>query len=366
MLTPKNITELPEWRELVSKYSHDWALAAEELMGVKLTHQQKLIVEAIQQKGSAVSVTTPHGIGHKSALAIICILYTILMPESKTIIVAPDFERNAMVTLSLMNMYWEKANTKAPLLGEYFQLVQNGLNHRYQKSWGCEIKPYRLNYEEDVAGYYAEHLLIIVMDAALVSYRLFGMLRASLVSGDSRILLTSAPPEEEHGHFYDSHHGRAKSEENPCGVYTAIKLNAEESPLLTQDYFDEFAKSHGGKNGDYYRRMVLGEFPGIREAVLESDMPKTMRFTMHDGSEWTMPLRVIARHHAQHHAKKHGVTTLEWLKSHTIPLFTADHNAIVEWAKTIPWENVAEYAHMLKPPKDRQEISWLTAEKIIE
>lgn len=50
MLTPKNITELPEWRELVSKYSHDWALAAEELMGVKLTHQQKLIVEAIQQK----------------------------------------------------------------------------------------------------------------------------------------------------------------------------------------------------------------------------------------------------------------------------------------------------------------------------
>lgn len=64
--------------------------------------------------------------------------------------------------------------------------------------------------------------------------------------------------------------------------------------------------------------------------------------------------------------QKHGVTTLEWLKSHTIPLFTADHNAIVEWAKTIPWEHVAEYAHMLKPPKDRHEISWLTAEKIIE
>ncbi|MCV5838114.1 hypothetical protein OFN62_34800, partial [Escherichia coli] len=84
---------------------------------------------------------------------------------------------------------------------------------------------------------------------------------------------------------------------------------------------------YGGRNSDDYRRMILGEFPGIREAVLESDMPKTMRFSMPDGSEWTMPLRVIAKHHAQHHAKKHGVTTLEWLKSHTIPLFTTDHIA---------------------------------------
>ncbi|HFP0389635.1 TPA: hypothetical protein ACHK8R_001803, partial [Escherichia coli] len=71
MQTTKNITELPEWRELVSQYSHDWILAAEDLMGVKLTHQQKLIVEAIQQKGSAVTVTTPEGIGQNTVMAII-------------------------------------------------------------------------------------------------------------------------------------------------------------------------------------------------------------------------------------------------------------------------------------------------------
>ncbi|ELB6352582.1 hypothetical protein RH380_003399 [Escherichia coli] len=366
MLTPKNITELPEWRELVSKYSHDWALAAEELMGVKLTHQQKLIVEAIQQKGSAVSVTTPEGIGQKTVIAIISILYTILMPESKTVIVSPKFYNCRRQVIQYISTYWDRVSNRIPLLGEYFKVDGNGINHRYREYWGCEIKPYHRNYEEGFGGYYAEHLLIIVTEAALAGDRLFSMLRASLVSDDSRILLMSAPSEEEHGHFYDSHHGRAKSEENPCGIYTAIKLNAEDTPIISQGYLDTIAEIYGGKNSDYYRRMILGEFPGIREAVLESDMPKTMRFSMPDGSEWIMPLRVIARHHAQHHAKKHGVTTLEWLKSHTIPLFTADHNAIVEWAKTIPWENVAEYAHMLKPPKDRQEISWLTAEKIIE
>lgn len=366
MLTPKNITELPEWRELVSKYSNDWVLAAEELMGVKLTHQQKLIVEAIQQKGSSVTVTTPKGIGQKTVMAIISILYTILMPESKTLIVSPRFYNCRRNVIQYISTYWDRVSKKKPFLEEYFKVDGNGINHRYQEYWGCEIKPCRRNHEEDVAGYYAEHLLIIVAEAALAGDRLFSILRASLVSDDSRILLMSAPSEEEHGHFYDSHHGRAKTEENPCGIYTAIKLNAEDTPIISQSYLDKISEMYGGKNSDDYRRMVLGEFPGIREAVLESDMPKTMRFSMPDGSEWTVPLKVVARLHAQRHAKIRGVTTLEWLKSHTIPLFTADHNAIVEWAKTIPWQDVAEYAHMIKLPKDMHEISWLTAEKIIE
>lgn len=259
---------------------------------------------------------------------------------------------------------WEALLKKQPFIIEYFKVGDSGL--MFNEFWGMCFCNFRLNYEDSIAGHYADHLLFIIVDSAHISDRAYSIVWASMTSGDSRILLTSIPSPEEIGFFYDSHHGRALAEDNPSGVYKAIKLSAEDSPFITQEYLDHFAERYGGRNSDDYRRMILGEFPGIREAVLESDMPKTMRFSMPDGSEWTIPLRVIARHHAQHHAKKHGVTTLEWLKSHTIPLFTADHNAIVEWAKTIPWENVAEYAHMLKPPKDRQEISWLTAEKIIE
>nr|DAH59123.1 MAG TPA: Terminase large subunit [Caudoviricetes sp.] len=364
MATKSNIYKDPRWLSLVEKYKDNWVLAAKELFDIDLSHQQQQIVEAIQPNNAKATVTTPHGIGRPQVLAVISTLYTIMYPDSRTVIVYPKSNACKKGIVAYVWQCWEALLKKQPFIIEYFKVGDSGL--MFNEFWGMCFCNYRLNYEDSIAGHYADHLLFIIVDSAHISDRAYSIVWTSMTSGDSRILLTSIPSPEEIGFFYDSHHGRALAEDNPSGVYKAIKLSAEDSPFITQEYLDHFAERYGGRNSDDYRRMILGEFPGIREAVLESDMPKTMRFSMPDGSEWTMPLRVIAKHHAQHHAKKHGVTTLEWLKSHTIPLFTADHNAIVEWAKTIPWGNVAEYAHMLKPPKDRQEISWLTAEKIIE
>ncbi|HHT8083602.1 TPA: hypothetical protein ACT2LF_003407 [Escherichia coli] len=364
MATKSNIYKDPRWLSLVEKYKDNWVLAAKELFDIDLSHQQQQIVEAIQPNNAKATVTTPYGIGRPQVLAVISTLYTIMYPDSRTVIVYPKSNVCKRGIVAYVWQCWEALLKKQPFIIEYFKVGDSGL--MFNEFWGMCFCNFRLNYEDSIAGHYADHLLFIIVDSAHISDRAYSIVWASMTSGNSRILLTSIPSPEEIGFFYDSHHGRALAEDNPSGVYKAIKLSAEDSPFITQEYLDHFAERYGGRNSDDYRRMILGEFPGIREAVLESDMPKTMRFSMPDGSEWTIPLRVIARHHAQHHAKKHGVTTLEWLKSHTIPLFTADHNAIVEWAKTIPWENVAEYAHMLKPPKDRQEISWLTAEKIIE
>lgn len=60
---------------------------------------------------------------------------------------------------------------------------------------------------------------------------------------------------------------------------------------------------------------------------------------------------------------KHNSSTLDWLKAYTIPLFSANHNAIAEWAKQIPWQDVAEEAFVEKPPRDLHEHCWLTSEK---
>ncbi|HBK0782236.1 TPA: hypothetical protein H7C65_004668, partial [Escherichia coli] len=173
----------------------------------------------------------------------------------------------------------------------------------------------------------------------------------------------SKPSEREKGYFYDSHHRLAHSENNPAGIFTAITLSTEDSPLVSEAYLEYKAKEFGGCNSDKYRRLIKGEFPGVREVMEKSSVPRNMHFTMTDGSKWVVPTLVIAKHHAEHHAKKHNSSTLTWLKTYTIPLFSANHNAIAEWAKQIPWRDVAEEAFVEKPPRDMHEHCWLTSEK---
>ncbi|TOE56077.1 terminase, partial [Vibrio parahaemolyticus] len=59
-----------------------------------------------------------------------------------------------------------------------------------------------------------------------------GIITGALTGQDNRILLLSQPTRPS-GYFYDTHHKLAKRPGNPDGVYTAITLNSEESPLVT-------------------------------------------------------------------------------------------------------------------------------------
>ncbi len=89
MATKSNIYKDPRWLSLVEKYKDNWVLAAKELFDIDLSHQQQQIVEAIQPNNAKATVTTPYGIGRPQVLAVISTLYTIMYPDSRTVIVYP-------------------------------------------------------------------------------------------------------------------------------------------------------------------------------------------------------------------------------------------------------------------------------------
>ncbi|EFO2898675.1 hypothetical protein CJC78_19735, partial [Escherichia coli] len=164
MATKSNIYKDPRWLSLVEKYKDNWVLAAKELFDIDLSHQQQQIVEAIQPNNAKATVTTPYGIGRPQVLAVISTLYTIMYPDSRTVIVYPKSNVCKRGIVAYVWQCWEALLKKQPFIIEYFKVGDSGL--MFNEFWGMCFCNYRLNYEDSIAGHYADHLLFIIVDSA--------------------------------------------------------------------------------------------------------------------------------------------------------------------------------------------------------
>lgn len=94
-------------------------------------------------------------------------------------------------------------------------------------------------------------------------------------------------------------------------------------------------------------------------------MKQWLCITMPDGSEWGVPVEVIARHRAANYADEFGGDVERSLSEDTIPLFAESPYAVCDWASSnMDWCDVKEHACKLKdaPPVDFQE-GWVNGAK---
>ena len=223
----------PRWRELVALYRYDWIAAADVLFGKTPTWQQDLIIESVQEQGSKTSVSSGHGTGKSDMTSIMIMLFIIMYPGARAIIVANKIQQVMTGIFKYIKINWATATSRFPWLADYFVLTETAFYEVTGKGvWTVVPKGFRLGSEEALAGEHADHLLYIIDEASGVSDRAFGIITGALTGQDNRILLLSQPTRPS-GYFYDTHHKLAKRPGNPDGVYTAITLNSEESPLVT-------------------------------------------------------------------------------------------------------------------------------------
>lgn len=352
----------PRWQDLVAKYQNNWPLAMQELLGYEPTKQQKLVLENAQGNSTMTTVSVGEGVGTTTLAAAILIIRTILYPMSQAYVCNGSPLIPLIIKRNVLPM-WNYALKKAPWLDNYFELSKGALVSRTERFWqGSHLSTEN---PEALAGALAEHLFYIVLNASDVSDECFGVIRAGLTEKDNGLILFSIPdPEKNSGHFYDSHHKLAKGPGNPCGMYTAISLNAEDSPLVTPEYLDMVTKRYGGKDTDKYRSRVQGRFSGINSVMARFPITKFMNVTMPDNSVWQIPTEVIARHHAAYYAKKHDISLEDSLERYTLPLFQSDTYEIEDWAtNNMNWSDVQPHATMIRPGEVDFDDGWANGDK---
>ncbi|EAV1591011.1 terminase [Salmonella enterica] len=267
-MAPRSCVTDPRWRKLVSLYRYDWTSAADVLFGKIPTWQQDEIIESVQEPGSKTSVSSGHGTGKSDNASILIMLFLIMFPGARAILVANKIQQVRDGIFKYIKINWATATSRFPWLANYFVLTETSFYEITGKGvWTVIPKGFRLGNEEALAGEHADHLLYIIDEASGVSDKAFGIITGALTGIDNRILLLSQPTRPS-GYFYDSHHKLAKRPGNPNGIYTAITLNSEESPLVTADFIKMKLAEYGGRDNPMYLIKVRGLFPKTQDGFL--------------------------------------------------------------------------------------------------
>lgn len=91
--------------------------------------------------------------------------------------------------------------------------------------------------------------------------------------------------------------------------------------------------------------------------------------TMPDGSEWAIPVAVIALHRATYFAKSGDFVDLtSSLELDTLPLFRTHAHAVIAWAGgKMRWSDVQASAYLLNPPpRPDYEKGWIHGTKRLD
>lgn len=96
-------------------------------------------------------------------------------------------------------------------------------------------------------------------------------------------------------------------------------------------------------------------------------MYKYLTVEMPDGSRWGVPVAMIAKNHADHHASEFGGDAKRSLIEGTLPLFESDHNEIIDWGQNnMDWADFDGYqVKLTEAPEPNFQDVWQTGAKEI-
>ena len=248
----------PRYAEFITKYRENWTAACLDLFGKELTWQQEDVINSVSQASSRTSVASGHGTGQSDLASMMVILFMVLHPNARVVIVANKIKQVRDVIWKYLKVNYMEMKKREPWLAKYFVLTEAELYERTQKGvWFASAKGFRLNQEESLAGEHAEYMLTIVDEACDVNDKAIGVLLGSHTDKDNRVMLRSLPTRKE-GFFFDTHHSLSSKE---GGAWTSLNLSSEDSPFVSNEWVTAHEEIYGGRDSIEFQVKVLGRFP---------------------------------------------------------------------------------------------------------
>lgn len=91
-------------------------------------------------------------------------------------------------------------------------------------------------------------------------------------------------------------------------------------------------------------------------------MPKKLRVTMPDGSEWDVPAEIIAKSRADYYCSVDGDADFDKVLKDSL----SDDGILIDWAENeMNWEDVEEVATQVTPAEINYQEGWVNGDKEI-
>jgi len=266
MAKVKTALDDDRYYQFCSEYQDELKLFTERMLEADkeraLTWQQEKVIDAITPQSAMVSVSSGHGTGKSDVTAIIALHFCICYPESLVMLTANNIDQVLNVIFAYLKKHWRNLCRLEPWLEQYFIITDKFFYAKgFKREWQIYGKTASPGKEEGLAGNHNENYLIIADEASALEKKAYETLTGGLTSENNKLMLISQYTRPA-GPFADSQTRLAKkTPDDPHGLFTAIQLNSELSPIVKAKWIRDRRIEYGGRDSPEYGIRVLGICP---------------------------------------------------------------------------------------------------------
>ena len=256
----RNILADERYARFVERYYDNLPLYVLENCSYTPTWQQMEFLYACTRPGARVAVSSGHGTGKSFCLAWLLDWNIRVFPFSNAILTATNIEQARSVVWKYLDGVIETMEKMYPWQRDCFvKETRRYYAAGYKDSWYVLPKTASKANPENLAGQHNENLLIVVDEASGVPDAIHEVLRGALTGPRNRYVMTSQPTRPA-GYFWEAMNKFNKGQATG-GIYDAIYMNSEESPIVSREFIKNALIEYGGHSSPEYQIRVIGAFP---------------------------------------------------------------------------------------------------------
>jgi len=257
----KTILDEARYADFCLRYRNDLVRYITEAVGVVPSWQQLEAIEAIQEPGSRIAISSGHGSGKSFLYAVVCdwMLRTYIF--SNTMLTATNIEQVRSVVWKELDTVMWAVNAAYPWMSDFFiKETKRYYARGFKDSWYVLPRTAPKHKPESIAGQHRKWYTVLVDEASGVDDGIFDVIRGALTDDHNRMVIVSQPTRAS-GHFADAFSAKKS-------LYKTFYFNAEESRLVSKKFIREKMIEYGGHHSPEYQIRVLGRFPDNLSGML--------------------------------------------------------------------------------------------------
>lgn len=225
------------------------------------TWQQMELFKNASKPGCRVAVSSGHGTGKSWALAWILDWHLRVFHFSNALLTATNIEQARSVVWKYLDEVIADMENMYPWQRGYFvKETRRYFSALHKDSWYVMPRTASKSKPENLAGQHNINYLVVVDEASGVDDAIHDVLKGALTHERNRYVMTSQPTRA-NGHFAEAMTKLALKSDGKEGIYTAITMNSELSPLVSMSFIRDKLIEYGGHHSPEYQIRVLGNLP---------------------------------------------------------------------------------------------------------
>jgi phage terminase large subunit len=207
-----------------------------------------------------LSIRSGKGVGKSSFLSWTILWFQACFFPCKVGCTAPTATQMSDVLWAELALWHRRLKERLPALGEKFNWKSDAFEMvEAPKESFAVARTARPEKPEALQGLHSKYTLVIGDEFSGVDDAIVESARGAF-SGDHSWAVLASNPTRRTGFFFETHHALREK-------WGTLQVNAEDVPLVSKDSIEEIAYQYG-KDSNYYRIAVQGEFPTAEDDVV--------------------------------------------------------------------------------------------------